>query len=123
MDPARFVELHAQDPRLLGERNVFVVAEERAPPLAVLVLEEHVVPAVGDGQGAIASRAGQRVGAGDHAMVLVVDELRARQVVPALDLEYERRLKAHMVGVGRLEQRDLSARPLRSSFKRAILPS
>jgi hypothetical protein len=56
-------------------------------------------------------------------MVLVVDELRARQVVPALDLEYERRLKAHMVGVGRLEQRGLSARPLRSSFKRAILPS
>ena len=45
----RGVKIDPQHAWPLAERGVGVVAEKRGPPLAFLVLEEHVVPAVRNG--------------------------------------------------------------------------
>ena len=103
-NPAVLVELHAEHGRPLAERRGRVVAEERAPPPAVPVLEEHVVAAVRDGQVAVAVRTQEVVGSGDHAIVVLSVELGAREVVAAGGLENERPLKAHVAGVGGFQE-------------------
>ena len=61
-------------------------------------------------------------GTGDVAVVAAIDEVRARQVIAVVRLEDERPLKANVAVIGRFQELGSSAKPLISSFMRAILP-
>ena len=76
--------------------------------IRLLILEQHVVPAVRDGQIAVAVGTVELVGLGDHAIVsvrpvLMLVEFGADQSIPTVDLGDKCSFESDLIGVGRLE--------------------